>query len=71
MAWRMPSSSRPWLPQSASECTASAIMAPEPVTKAANSLATKMAKLAPSASRMALMGLAAWPDMFDSFGDGR
>jgi len=57
-AWRRPSSSKPWLPQSASECTASASIAPEPVTIAAASLLTKMAKLAPSAKKIALSELA-------------
>jgi hypothetical protein len=55
---RMPSRSKPWLPQSANECTASAIMAPEPVITAATSLATKIAKFAPSANRMAFNELA-------------
>ena len=44
----MPISNKPWFAQSASECTASASMDPEPVTRAATSLATKMAKFAPS-----------------------
>jgi hypothetical protein len=58
LAWRIPSNSRPWLPQSASECTASASIAPEPVSSAANDLAMKIAKFAPSASRIAFSELA-------------
>src|SRR6187402_1370484 len=59
----MPSRSRPWLPQSAAEWTASASMAPDPVKRAATSLATKMAKLAPSARKMARFE-SACPDMW-------
>src|SRR5690606_29455427 len=48
-----PSSSSSWLPQSASECTVSASMALERVKYAATPLATAIAKLAPSANRIA------------------
>ena len=42
----MPTSNKHWLPQSASECTDSASIAPEPLSTAATSLATKIAKFA-------------------------
>ena len=45
----MPSSKRPWLPQSANEWIASASIADEPVYAAPALLARAMAKLAPSA----------------------
>jgi hypothetical protein len=51
----MPYTSSSWLPQSASECTHSASIAPEPVTAAATPLATKMEKLAPKANQTALI----------------
>ena len=62
-AWRMPSSSRSWLPQSASECTVSASIAPEPVMNAATPLVTKIAKFAPSANRMARFE-SPWPAIY-------
>src|ERR1700744_6009708 len=68
LACRMPISSKPWLAQSANECTASASMAPEPVMTAAISLAIKIAKLAPSASRIALSELEC-PDIVRSLAD--
>src|SRR5687768_18209943 len=49
----MPSSNSNWLPQSASECTVSASIALEPVKNAATPFATAIAKLAPSANRIA------------------
>src|SRR5215469_4632279 len=50
----MPISSSPWFVQSASECTASASIDPEPVNSAATSLLPKIAKFAHSAIRIVL-----------------
>jgi hypothetical protein len=47
-----PISSNAWLPQSATECTASANTELEPVSQAAMPLATAMNALAPRAKRI-------------------
>ena len=48
-------SSRPWLPESASECTPSASIEEEPLKAKATNLLTAMARLAPSAATIALV----------------
>ena len=55
LAFLPPSSSRPWLPESASEWTPSASIDDEPLNRNATNLAAAMARLALSAATMALV----------------
>ena len=50
----MPRSSKPWLPESATECTASASVAVEPLTMAATNLHAAIATLPASAAMTTL-----------------